>query len=46
LHTNPETGRRSWKSPTGHTYDIQPVDHRSEPATVERVDAKVEVCPF
>ncbi len=35
LHTNPDTGRRSWKSPTGHTYTVQPIDHRSEPAVNE-----------
>jgi len=56
LHTNTETGRRSWKSPTGHTYNVEPVDHRSEPAVDETpeppatpdvpdVDAS-DVCPF
>jgi hypothetical protein len=46
LHTNTETGRRGWKSPTGHTYTIETVDHRSEPATVEPVETKVDVCHF
>jgi Domain of unknown function (DUF222) len=51
LHTNPETGRRSWKSPTGHTYHVEPVDHRSEPAVDETPETSTtkdvpEACPF
>ena len=46
LRTKPDTGHRSWISPTGHSYDIEPVDHRSEAATVEKVETKVDVCPF
>jgi hypothetical protein len=46
LHTNTGTGRRSWKSPTGHTYTIEPIDHRSQSALVEPVEPKDGICPF
>ena len=51
LRTNPDTGRRSWTSPTGHTYDIEPVDHRSRTAVGETPKTPTakdvsDVCPF
>ncbi len=35
LRTNPDTGQRTWTSPTGHTYPIKPIDHRPDPAVAE-----------
>jgi hypothetical protein len=35
LRTNPETGRRSWISPTGHSYTVEPIDHRSPQAVAD-----------
>jgi hypothetical protein len=29
FRTDPRTGRRSWTSPTGHEYPVEPIDHRS-----------------
>lgn len=46
LGTNPETCRPRWTSPTGHTYDVEPVDHRTGPAIDKTVKTKVDVCPF
>ncbi len=35
LRTRPTTGQAYWTSPTGHTYPVEPVDHRSPAAIVE-----------
>jgi hypothetical protein len=54
LHTDPATGRKSWTSPTGHNYPIEPVDHRPHIATTDQTPKPKppattevsDVCPF
>ncbi len=36
LRANPTTQATTWTSPTGHTYNVEPEDHRSTAAE----------CPF
>ncbi len=45
LGTNPETRRPRWTSPTGHTYDVEPADHRSAIAVDESPDESPDVSP-
>ena len=37
--TDQQTGAHTWTSPTGHTYPVEPIDHRREPAVVEPVSS-------
>ncbi len=52
LRTDPTTGQANWTSPTGHTYPVEPIDHRSPTALNETAQPAAaakdvsDVCPF